>query len=100
MEGCISPIGTYDMSGNLSEWIQDMCATDASQGLVQGGSFLCRYCDNLGNCEPCDLDNPEHQLLISQWYQCHHPGGGIEICVAPPWGQGREIGFRCCYNPP
>jgi formylglycine-generating enzyme required for sulfatase activity len=97
MDGCVSADGMYDMSGNLWEWVSDVCVWDSDRRGIQGGSYYCGVCDDFGNCEPCDMDNPDHLDTIEKKHQCHSPFN--DWYCDPPMDLGANVGFRCCYEP-
>ena len=97
MSGCLSPSGIYDMSGNLWEWMADVCTWDSGRFSIQSGSWECAYSDDV----PCDYTNPDHLQVILGNYSCNYSDGSYWCAYA--WHNlGFELadhGFRCCSDP-
>jgi hypothetical protein len=90
---CLSPAGALDLSGNLTEWVEDTCAWDASMKHVQGGSTACSV-----GAETCDPSNPAHQTELDSRYRCGAaPLQGWCNEPASPW---YAHGVRCCWDGP
>ncbi len=90
---CVSPAGAFDMSGNLTEWVSDTCAWDATKRHLQGGSTSC---DSDG--QPCEADNPAHQEDILSRYSCGGPG--VDSWCNEPTSTWFAHGIRCCWDGP
>jgi serine/threonine protein kinase len=69
-KGCVSPVGAYDMSGNLMEWTQTPFEKDNRRVIVKGGSYL----------------RPNYAARCSYRYP------------APQDLHDPEFGFRCCAD--
>jgi hypothetical protein len=98
LPGCASPAGALDMSGNLFEWVADVCSWDATRMTVQGGSFECETCDPQDVCTVCDATDPNQAADIESRYHCMHPDQ-LWWCAGPT-GEWADQGTRCCWDGP
>jgi len=69
-KGCLSPLGVFDMSGNLMEWTQTSFEKDPKRFIMKGGSYL----------------RPNYAARCSYRYP------------APQDLRDMEFGFRCCAD--
>ncbi len=95
LPNCQSTTGTYDMSGNLWEWVQELCLDYPFMGVIQGGAYYCETCIDQ-DCIPCD---PENEALIDSMHSCYYAGPAGWWCEFPAMARA-TFGFRCCGDPP
>ncbi len=92
MTDCVTVGGEYDMSGNLWEWVSDVCKWNSSYKGIQGGSWYCSY-----EGEECDMNDPNQEETIDFMYHCGWPMNGW-WCNSPTM-ENTDLGFRCCWDP-
>ncbi|GEM_PF-677604 len=93
LSGCVSPAGSNDMSGNLTEWVADVCSWDASMTTQMGGSVFCDYSGSA-----CDAGSPEQADFLLELYGCGQPGTN-SWCDSPASSLA-YYGGRCCWDGP
>ncbi len=70
LEGCVTPEGIFDLSGNVAEWTSTPVREGAPQRVIRGGSF-----------------GQSNAQLTCQARDYYLPG----------LGGAKHIGLRCCY---
>lgn len=99
---CTADGSTFDMSGNLSEWLQhwDPDGECADCALVAGAGFDCEVCAYGQACNPCVYDqDPDNRNRVERKYDCGteaHRRYEIQLR-----NQAKaHFGTRCCYDGP
>jgi len=95
-ESCTAEAGTWDMSGNLAEWVANNSTTDPDMALAGGFHFACELCDWGQDCIPC-TDSEDDRISISHASDCDI-GAGDDHEGYPPEMVRETLGARCCYD--
>jgi len=94
---CTGIDNTYDMVGNLAEWVSDSHPVDPEMGLLGGGSYALEIC-HYSVCHPADPGDP---FEVGQLHDLNNCIPGDQDIDGYPPDQGLpEIGTRCCLNGP
>jgi len=97
--GCTAGNGTFDMCGNLAEWLSNWDDARPGTAFVGGYGFACVICGAGLNCIPCNPDDQaqvDRLLAISDCnLQQQNPFESF-----PRDGQRDFIGTRCCLDGP
>ncbi len=94
--GCTAGTGTWDMSGNLEEWVFDAHVDHPTMRMRGGGGYACVLCNLDEGCWTCG-DMPEDDERIRFLSDCLIQDDDNATCPperAEPW-----YGTRCCYAP-
>jgi hypothetical protein len=95
---------TFDMSGNLGEWLDADLPTVPGVRMVAGYGYLCSLCEFGIDCVPCDLDNPVHLDYVERVAQCpvyDFMGADYAFLRAFPLETAYPfLGTRCCFDGP
>ena len=95
---CTAGNGTFDMSGNLAEWLEDWSQEFPGHALTGGFHGYCEVCYEGDSCHACDPDNPGDYESMEGGLNCF-VGGRVEEIFQP--NQGRPyLGTRCCLEHP
>ncbi len=84
---CKSPYGAYDMTGNLSEWTDELWQKGTEERVLRGGSF------NM---------NPINDQVLLPFFGWRFIGYGESVAALhhhPPDDAHHDDGFRCCLTP-
>jgi len=84
---CVSPYGVYDMSGNVSEWTDELWQNGFDDRVLRGGSFN----TNIHNCQRLQPNG--------MWHFCNYSESIGSIHHHPPFLLKDDDGFRCCAEP-
>jgi formylglycine-generating enzyme required for sulfatase activity len=95
---CSAGTGTFDMSGNLAEWIEDWSTDYPGNALTGGFHYYREFCDAGHDCIPINPGNPQHINRLEGAMNCLMGGGATEVFTP---NQGRiYLGTRCCLEGP
>ena len=101
---CSADGTTFDMSGNLAEWVEEDIDNAPGYALVGGYGYACILCSYGVNCLPCDPDEFTDADAIEALSQCPLWDAFFGQHLhqrAHPKGQFRPyLGARCCYDGP
>ena len=98
-EQCTGEGYTYDMIGNLAEWISDEHPADPSMGLVAGWSYSLMICFLFGDlCRLADVNDPAEHQILTNLADC--VPGEADFDGFPPTMAWQEFGVRCCMDGP
>jgi formylglycine-generating enzyme required for sulfatase activity len=93
MPECTADGTTYDMSGNLAEWVRDWDPDNQDCAVTVGYGYVCEICEYGQDCADCTADNECH---ISQYSEC---GGEGQAGESFPRGMAKPyLGTRCCFD--
>ncbi len=108
MEGCSARGYTFDMSGNLAEWIAPLChpaisncpAGHENYGIVLGWSYSNLLCFHGDNCQPnvFDFEN-SNAAPIPSASRCSVPPN-FHYSIYPRDTLRADFGGRCCVDGP
>jgi hypothetical protein len=100
---CTADGTTFDMSGNLAEWVAAAPPERPAQRLLAGGSFHCEVCSYGQTCVVCPADGDAHEDTIKAMSQCpvFDAWGNffVRYRAFPPATAYAHFGARCCYEP-
>ena len=91
---CTVGNGTFDMSGNLGEWIVDLDPEYGGNALVTGIGFECVLCRGGAQCHPCDLMVEKDDENAKDALNCRageQDEESFPLNTLEPW-----LGGRCC----
>jgi formylglycine-generating enzyme required for sulfatase activity len=100
---CTAGNGTYDLSGNMSEWQDAPFPEPGFPDLeaVSGFGFVCEFCSRGADCFACNWDDPNNRPELIKSLDCvpdfRHPNRW-EVFPRPmvkPY-----LGARCCLDKP
>ncbi len=98
-QGCTAGNGTFDMSGNLAEWLRDWDEARPGTAHVGGWGYACLFCEAGLQCIPCRPGDEDEREIMLNLIDCHlqqqHPYESF-----PRDGQRAFIGARCCLGEP
>jgi formylglycine-generating enzyme required for sulfatase activity len=94
--GCVSLSGTFDMSGNLNEWVRDWDGTTPGSALTGGASYACLICEDGTNCHVCDTLDVEDVERLEWSADCQPRDEPYESF--PRDRAAPDLGARCCYE--
>jgi formylglycine-generating enzyme required for sulfatase activity len=95
---CTAMGGTWDMSGNLGEWVQEWDDDRPGNGVIGGFHHRCDLCKGGIECVPCDPQNDEHREMVADASGCQPRGRAEE---SYPLGSTEAVlGARCCMDAP
>ena len=97
--GCTAGNGTFDMSGNLAEWLADWDQNRAGQAHLGGWSYACTLIQEDASLLTCNLGNQIH-LDTLEWITDCNLQQGHSYESYPLEGQQAFIGTRCCMDGP
>jgi hypothetical protein len=96
--GCTNGKGTYDMMGNLAEWVYEPFPERAGTSLVGGFSWVCELCSYGDFCTICDHSSDDDWDKFSRAASCLLYDRDL---MAFPLTQARGYhGTRCCMDAP
>lgn len=98
---CTGDDNTFDMIGNLAEWVSDVHPTDPAMGLLGGGSYALVFClfdAGANTCYPVDLQEQLHLDFMGRLSNCVI--GDEQIYGFLPTEGRPEFGVRCCLDGP
>jgi len=92
---CTNGGGTFDMSGNLFEWVYDEGRFGPDTALAGGGSHACQLCDAGLGCRPCDrqFDVEEVERMVNCEPDLRVSYESFYRYLAYAW-----LGTRCCLD--
>jgi hypothetical protein len=98
---CRSPLGLWDQSGNLAEWIEEGFPGMQDTACLGGGSYVCEICYLGAGCTPCDRLDSYHDRTYKRMCDCL-PGGSADLeeetfVRGDSWA---TMGARCCMDLP
>ncbi len=97
--GCTAGNGTFDMCGNLAEWLSNWDDARPGTAFVGGYGFACLICEAGLNCAACDPDDPNDVDRLKYISDCNLQQGNPYESF-PRDGQRDFIGARCCLDGP
>ncbi len=99
---CSADGSTFDMSGNLAEWVSDVHDDHENHpdvGYVAGWSYSAEICDNFGKqCDPYDPDSEDSMDSLKEALSC--PVSNYNSEEFPFDKVRRDFGGRCCMDGP
>ena len=92
---CTATPGTWDMSGNLAEWVQNNDEEVPQNKMTGGHSYDCQICDEFGECRPCQQVDGDYRQM-AEAHDCFIRNENYSFVpeTAKAW-----FGVRCCYPP-
>jgi len=94
-EMCTAHGGTFDMVGNLAEWVQDWNSDNQDCAVTAGFHYECEICSYGADCRPCDMQDPGDEKYIMDFADCQ---ANEENNESFPRNQARAyLGTRCCF---
>jgi hypothetical protein len=98
LEDCTAGNGTFDMPGNMGEWLQDWDPLYPANALIGGYIWPCLLCFECAHCHECDPQSEPDYSNIAEGTDCIVQGDGQDSWCrndASPY-----LGVRCCYDAP
>ena len=97
LEGCEAG-GAYDMSGNMTEWLEEWDPIRTGEALTAGGGFFCELCLVGLDCHLCDPGSDQDRHWIEELSDCK-----VEETVYDSYPRNialSYLGTRCCLTWP
>ncbi len=92
---------TYDMSGNVAEWVHELSDDYPGLARVAGWSYACLVCnDSTDNCRACDPDDPDEVIDIHETLRCYPLDAYPNTFDPIPVPSQPFFGMRCCMDGP